>query len=421
MSDRIQLRKGKAVSFARDEGVIDLSSTHVLHVITSLGVGGAEMMLAKLIEAGGKGQEGPTNEVISLVEPETVGERIRSAGTRVHSLGMKRGRPGVLPVLELRRKLATIKPDVIVAWMHHAQIVLSAATAFSRREHAVIWNVRHSLADIRNESLMTRLVLAGCARLSGKPDAIIYNAKAAVSQYERIGFSPDKAVVIPNGFDCSRFAPDPIGREAIRRRHQIDDGAFLIGLLARSHPMKDVGTLIDAVHKVRATGADVHLLLAGRGMDSPTPEIAQALAEIPPHRLTVLGERSDIPDLLAGLDLLALPSAWGEGFPNILGEALASGVPCVTTDVGDSAWVVGDVGQVVAPRDVDGLAQAICRMASLDPSERQTLSEQGRSRVLSLFEIGAVTRRYRALYASVLGRRHHDNHSEALVSLRGAA
>lgn len=408
------------MSFARGEGVADLSSKHVLHVITCLGVGGAEMMLAKLVEAGAKGTKGPTNEVISLVEPESVGERIRMAGVHVHSLGMKRGRPGVLPILKLRRKLAAIKPDVIVAWMHHAQIAVCAATAFSGRPPPVVWNVRHSLADIQNEKAMTRLVLAGCARLSGRADAIIYNSKAAVAQYEKIGFRPEKAIVIPNGFDCDRFAPDPVGREAIRGRYGIDDGAFLVGMLARSHPMKDVGTLISAVGMARSAGTDLHLLLAGRGMDSPSPEIARLLAALPPDRLTLLGERSDIADLLTGLDLLALSSAWGEGFPNILGEALASGVPCVTTDVGDSAWVVGDVGQVVAPRDVEGLARAISRMASLDPNSRRILSEKGRARVVSLFELGAIARRYRALYASVLDQQSHGNRPEALVSLRGA-
>jgi glycosyltransferase involved in cell wall biosynthesis len=405
----------------RGESVPDLNSTRVLHVITCLGIGGAEMMLAKLVEAGLKDGKGPVEEVISLVEPERVGESLRATGVPVHSLGMRRGLPSAWAVIELRQKLSLIQPDMIVAWMHHAQLAVGAATAFSRASPPVIWNVRHSLADMRNEKLLTRWVLGGCARLSAGTDAIIYNSRAAVSQFERIGFPAGKAVVIPNGFDCDRFAPDPVGREAMRRRLGIDGGVFLVGLLARSHPMKDVGMLVRAIRRVRSAGLDVHLLLGGRGMDTPAPAVARELAEIPAHRLTLLGERSDIAELLVGLDLLTLSSAWGEGFPNILGEAMASGVPCVATDVGDSAWVVGEAGAVVPPRDAEAMAKAIIGIASLDPEQREILAGKARSRVLELFEVGAVSRRYHALYASVLERRRRGSLAQALAGHRKAA
>lgn len=377
----------------------------LLHVITGLGIGGAETMLAKLIEHG-RGR--PRQEVVSLMVPGENAPRVEAAGAPVHSLGVRQGRASLGAAFALRRRIAALRPDLVMAWMPHSQLAVAAALAGRREAPPTIWNVRHSLVDLRYEKLLTRLVLRLLALMSPRTDAIIYNSRAASDQFARFGFCNDRALVIPNGFDCEHFRPVTGADARLRRLFGIDPDPLLVGMVARAHPMKDVGTMIAAVQRARALGTDVHFLLAGRDMERPSAQIAAALAGLPPERLTLLGQRRDIPDLLPGLDLLALSSAWGEGFPNILGEALACGVPCVATDVGDSAWIIGEAGSVVSPGDVEALARAIVTIGALSPAERRALGERGRARVLERFEIGAITARYTDLCAAVIdSRRSH--------------
>src|SRR5690606_25495791 len=141
----------------------------------------------------------------------------------------------------------------------------------------------------------------------------------------------------------ARWLPQPGARAWLEREFGVSPGVVLIAQVTRLHPMKAPETLVEAVRRVRSQGRDAHLLLAGRGFEQPPCELAaQIKASLPPDRVTLVGERHDVAEWLSGVDILALPSAWGEGFSNILGEALACGVPCVATDVGDSAWIVGE-------------------------------------------------------------------------------
>jgi len=193
-------------------------------------------------------------------------------------------------------------------------------------------------------------------------------------------------MVIPNGFDCDRHRPRAGAGEALRARHGVAPGTTLVGMVARLHPMKDPGTLAEAVRLARGQGADIHLLLCGRGMESPPPELARALAEaLPQDRLTLVGQSGDLADWMPGLDILALPSAWGEGFPNTLAEAMASGVPCITTDVGDGGWIVGETGRVVPTRDPEAMAAALVELIAMGPEGRQRLGEAARTRVVENF------------------------------------
>ena len=214
-------------------------------------------------------------------------------------------------------------------------------------------------------------------------------------------------MIIPNGFDCDHFRPDPNARQRLCRTFGIDENATIVGMVARFHPMKDPGTLIDAVRRARLAGRDLHLLLVGSGFDRPPPAIAAAIRSgLPKDRVTTVGDRHDVAAWLPGLDILALPSAWGEGFPNIIGEAMACGVACIATDIGDSGWIMGGFGRVVPPRDPEAMAQAIEWLAELGSSGRRQIGIAARARVVELFSLPHVARQYEALYAELLdGRR----------------
>jgi glycosyltransferase involved in cell wall biosynthesis len=368
----------------------------LLHVITGLNVGGAETMLARLLESRDLTPD-IQPEVLSLMAPGAAGERIAATGTKVLSLGMHGGLPSPVAAFRLMALVREARPDLIMGWMHHGQLAASLGAWAAHGSVPVIWNVRHSLSGYQQEKRLSRLVLRVGAWLSGTPSAIVYNSRAARTQYRAFGYRAKRDLVIPNGFDIRGFAPRGPARRALHSLFGLPEKGVLIGMIARNHPMKDVPNLLSAFAKVRSSCSDAHLLIAGEGMDTPSPDARALLDRLTPGSWTLTGHRTDVPTWLAGLDVVALPSAWGEGFPNIVGEAMAAGVPCVATDVGDVAWVVDETGRSVPPRDASALADALLEFVDMGPEGRDALGRAARARVLEHFALSGVVQRYAAL------------------------
>lgn len=372
----------------------------ILHVITGLNTGGAESMLAKLLE---NQPADPRPAVLSLMNPGAMAPRIRARGVPIHTLGMREGALSASALVRLARAVRAIRPQLVQGWMHHGNLAATLAAALLRPSPAVIWNVRHSLIDIAHEKPGTQAVLRILAALSSRPSAIIYNSAAAARQYAAFGFSASRATLIPNGFDCEQFRPNPLAGPALRQRFGIKEDVAVVGMVARCHPMKDPASLVHAVRLVREAGHDAHLLFVGPGYERAPDDLVRAIrASLPNDRVTLAPERHDLPAWLPGLDVLVLSSAWGEGFPNILGEAMACGVPCVATNVGDSVHIIGDTGHAVQPRDPAGLADAILQLLVLGSDGRRRLGRAARQRVLSLFSLKHIVSEYEALYDRAL-------------------
>ena len=381
----------------------------VQHVTTSLDVGGAQAMLVKLLEANVAKRKCARPAVLSLMRPGTFAPRLRQTGCPTYTLGMSRGLPGPIAALRLLRITAMLRPDILQGWMYHGNLAASVASLAAGRKVPVFWNVRHSLADPMVEKRSSRALFALSARLSRSVQGIIYNSRTAAKEHAAIGFDPSRAIHIPNGFDLSSYRPDPCARGRLRALFALPDGGVTVGMVARNHPMKDHAMLVRAIAHARATGLDLRLLLVGPGMDRPDPALKRLIAEcLPAETVTFVGERTDVADWLPGLDLLALSSAWGEAFPNILGEAMACGVPCIATDVGDSAWVVGECGLIVPPRDAVAMGVALERFAELDEGARRNLGAAGRARAVANFDINDIAVQYRRLYASAVQRATKD-------------
>ncbi len=374
----------------------------VLHIITGLNVGGAENMLCKLLENGNASDRSAA--VLSLLDPGPLAERIRAIGVPIYTLGMKSGLAGPISTIRLARIVNIVSPDVLHGWMYHGNLAATFAHSTVGRRLPLIWNVRHSLADPSLETRRTRAILKISAAISRAPSSIIYNSARAADQHEKYGYSPHRRVVIPNGFDFDIFRPNIQARKRMGGEFAIDPGATVVGIVARLHPMKAHAMLVKAVGHARAAGRDLHLVMIGEGISSPPAELAAAIADhLPADRVTLLGARSDIADILPGFDILAVPSGWGEGFPNVIGEALACEVPVVTTDVGDSALIVAENGIVVAPGDADSFAQALVELTDLGPEGRAAMGRAGRNRTRGLYGLAEIADRYERLYEAVSG------------------
>jgi len=372
----------------------------VEHIITGLKTGGAEMMLLKLLSAAGRNWE---PEVISLSEEGLVGPRIRALGIPVRALGMKRISLSPKSVLNLLRWTRSFEPELIQGWMYHGNLMASLAAIAARRRVPVLWNIRQTLYDLARERRATALVIRTGALLSRLPAAIIYNSHTSAKQHEDFGYMPQKRVVIPNGFDCNFFRPDADARKHIRQELGINEDAILIGLIGRYHPMKDHRGFLRAAGQVLRACPNVRFLLAGNGVVHEDAVLAKAIAEEGLlGRLCMLGERCDTERLNSALDIACSASAWGEGFSNSIGEAMACGVPCVVTDIGDSALIVGDTGRTVTASNSDALARAVIELIRAGSEHRRNLGAAARRRVEAEFSLASVTRRYDELYHSMV-------------------
>jgi glycosyltransferase involved in cell wall biosynthesis len=378
----------------------------IAHVINALSIGGAELMLLKLLAHTDRAAYAP--RVFTLLSPAgPVADRIRELGIPVRELGMHRGTPNPLRLLQLSRWLRDDSPDLVQTWMYHADVVGGVAARLSSRRIPVVWNVRNSTLDRASSRPRTFRVVKACARLSRwLPDAIICCSHTASDIHAQLGYARQKLRVIPNGFDLDAFRPDGAARVALRRELAIPDHAAIVGLVGRFDPQKDHRTFLVAATRLHREMPGVHFVLCGRGVDTTNVALMRSVEAAGLRGVAhLLGERTDMPAVTAALDIAASSSAYGEAFPNAIGEAMACGVPCVVTDVGDSARIVGDTACVVPPRNASALSDAWRAVFTLSAAQRSELGRRARRRVSERFSIESIAREYEDTYRGILTRR----------------
>lgn len=375
----------------------------ILFVITGLSTGGAEMMLIKVLEHLDRRRFQPY--VISLSPLGELAPRISALGVSVRSVDMKGGLSDMAGFVSLLRMIKTIRPDVVHTWMYHADLLGGLAARLAGVK-AIGWCIRNSTLDTNKTSASTRFIVGICARLSHYlPSLILSCSEQARRVHVMKGYAADKMIVVPNGFDLGRFRPDSAARDSVRKDLGLAQGVSLVGVIGRFDPQKNHVGFFDAAGHIRGCLPKVHFLLAGRGIDASNSLLVRAAKNNGVlENCHFLGLRDDIPRLMASLDVLVSASSYGEAFPNVLGEAMASGVPCVVTDAGDSSYIVGDAGYTVAIGDMEGLAEAVLRLLSLPHQEKSHLSEQARSRVANYFEIGRIVHEYEKFYLRLVSK-----------------
>lgn len=368
----------------------------VLHVITGLNTGGAELMLARLLER--TNQSRFLSSVISLTDIGPTGLAITELGVPVTALGMARGAPDPRALWALTRAMRRERPDVVQTWLYHADLMGGVAAKLAGGI-PVAWGVH--LGNLAPE-LNKRRTLAtakGCARISGwAPRAIVCCAEAARDSHVAFGYRPDRMVVIPNGFDLDRFQPDLAARSELRRELGVGEEVSLVGLVARFDPQKDHETFVRAAGIVARSRPETRFVLSGGDITLGNQRLAAWIdAAGIRDRSFLLGRRDDMPRIQAALDI-SCSSSRGEAFPLAVGEAMATGVPCVVTDVGDSAVLVGETGRVVPPGDATALAAALLEMIGIGAEGRAALGRAARRRVSERFSLARSVERYEALY-----------------------
>jgi glycosyltransferase involved in cell wall biosynthesis len=373
----------------------------IVHVISGLMTGGAEVMLSKLAAATDRNRFEPI--VVSLSDASgPVGVEIERLGVAVHYCSMRRPVPGPASALGFLRLVRRLEPDILQGWMYHSNLAALAAAATLPTKVPVLWNIRGSHCRLRAEKPATAAAIWMSARLSSRPDRIVNNSRLSASLHEQeLGFARGKWEFIPNGFDLDRFPPAPGARQELRAELGIPPEAPLVGILGRDHPMKDHANFLRAAALARLAMPDLHFVMAGAGLDPQNPVLRQLISALGlGGNVHLLGERRDTPRLCAAFDL-ATSSSWAEGFPNAIGEAMSCAVPCVVTDAGDCRRLVGRTGLIVPPRDAAALARGWLELLRAAPAAREALGRAARLRIVEHFSLRNVAAQYESLYEDV--------------------
>jgi glycosyltransferase involved in cell wall biosynthesis len=368
----------------------------VAHVITGLATGGAEMMLQKLVA---RSHGNATEHVVFPLQPGgELTRALQELGVTVEPVGMRAGIPDPRAVFRLARLLERSRADVVQTWLYHGDLVGGLAARLAGIP--VVWGVHHSVMDPASTKRATQAVRRVCALLSARiPRAIIACSQSSVTAHVGAGYSADRFVVVPNGFDLERFRPAPEARQRLRNELGISRDADVVGHVARWDPNKDYPNLINAAQRVLRRRPATHFVLAGNGISDGNRELAAhiAAAGIGGVRIHLLGRRADVPALMAGFDVLCQSSS-SEAFPSVIGEAMACTVPCAVTDVGDSRLIVGDTGRLAPARDAAALAEAILSLLALDADTRRELGRRARDRIAENYSVDSVVGQYIKVY-----------------------
>lgn len=366
----------------------------VLFLINSLAAGGAERQLSIL--ARGLDPERFEVHVAVLYDP---GYRNRGElwpdvasipGISLHSLHKRRGILSYLAVLpRLLALLLRTRPHVLHGYMQGNPPLLLMGRLLGT---PVVWGIRRSSSDLSKLNRRDLRFLRLTVRLSRYTDLVIFNSGTGSRNYQAMGMRAPRMQVIPNGFDVTRFAPDPAKGAAQRKAWGVPEGAPLIGIVGRLDPVKDHPTFLRMAGLLRRTRPETWFVCVGDG-PAPYRESLQALAASLGIADRVLwpGVCLDMPSAYNALSLLALTST-DEGFPNVLGEAMACGVPCVSTPAGDAALLLGETGLIQEFGDAAALAGAAASLLAEPPEARSARSAGCRARITTTFSIEALVR-----------------------------
>jgi glycosyltransferase involved in cell wall biosynthesis len=364
----------------------------LLFVTAGLGRGGAEWFLVRLVRR--LASRGHDCAVASLGSSGPLVPELAPSGIPVTELG----RGVVSPSWRLARLARAFRPDVVQGWMYRANLAACLAARATGSRPALVWSVRQGLNDLAISPWLTRATIAGNARWSRFPFAIVYNAASSARQHEAVGYLADRTRVVPNGIELPPRPPDGDARLRLRGTLGIPEGAFVVGFFARWHPVKNHRGFADAAALFARKLGNARFVLAGAGIDADNHALSSWLDEAGIAKsCLLLGERSDVLTLLPAVDVATLASL-GEALPNSLLEAMAAGVPCVAPDVGDIAELIGTTGEVVRAGDAGALAAGWERLAAMSEEERRSLGDKARARVAERFSLDRAADAFEALY-----------------------
>ncbi len=356
----------------------------MVHVITNFaGVGGAEVMLAHLIQFT---EDQYRHVVISLIKTSEVYQSTLDRCQSHYALGWN-GLNTLGTIQKLRGLLKQLQPKTVQCWMYHANALTSLSVLGLAQKPNVVWGIHHSLASPKDESISTKIALGLSKVLSKHPSAIIYCAHSSKQQHGDFGFKNTNQYVIANGVFLDKFQPNlELNKPTV------------IGFAGRYHTAKGYPYLFETMGLLKDKNIIFKIAGGGASLDNPEVKTLFEQYQLDTKKVHLLDQISDMPAFYQSIDAFLMTSIT-EGFPNVLVEAMASGLPCISTDVGDAKYIVQDLGSIVPPRNAQALANAILTYTQKSEAEKQVLKQASRERVEQNFSIATVSRQYMQVWS----------------------
>ena len=370
----------------------------ILHIISGLEIGGAETALLRLLKYGLA--EEYDCHVLSLAGEGPLSVAMKECGATLHYPTNKLLMQWPLIGHATLKAINELDPLIVQGWMYHGNIAASVGCRLSRKSPQLIWNIRASLHNVGSAKWLTRRLIDLGGRLSKQPKAVIYNSQTSLKLHAARGYSQATSLVIPNGFDPDLFKPCSTKRRNIRRELNIPAEAILVTHLGRFHPDKGQIDFIRAASKCLLSFPDTFYLMGGPGVDSASVHLQSEISNENESQIRIIGARTDADAVLAASDIY-VSSSRTESFPNTLGEAMATGLASIATDVGDCSLLIGESGKIVPPMDVEALAHAIESFIS-SKELRDKIGLNARDRIKQNYTIQVMVTRYSDLYNTVL-------------------
>lgn len=366
----------------------------LVHIITGLNKGGAEASLYKLLTE--LQRDGFDNVVISITDEGFYGKKIKELGIEVYCLRFDQGfYLSLKGIIRCRQIIKNFSADVIQAWMYHANLLAVVLKPFLPRVK-IVFNVRQSLIK-GYDKFLTLIVIYLNAMLSRFANRVVNNSIFSQKQHEAIGFSKKNSIHIGNGFDIELFHINKKKYDSFREMHHLTHDCKIVGNIARFHPIKNHFGLLKIFHNLKVQyDGDIFFVLAGKDVDYNNKKLIEQINMLSLQDSCILLGSVNTPDIMPVLDLY-VSSSLGEGFPCIIGEALACGIPCIATDVGDCKKIIGENGGVAHPSDISTLVDLCVRWLN-HPIRKK---EEIRQYLFENYSMKKNAKQYKELYFSL--------------------
>lgn len=370
----------------------------IVHIISGLKSGGAERSLFNVCNS--NIGDYFTQSVICLGDKAIYGDKLEELGVEVYYLNFKNNNK-LYAFLKFKNIIKKISPDIVQGWMTHGNFASVLAYFILSGRPSLFWNIRQTVYKLKHEYILTRFLFLINILLSRLPNGIISNAKISIKQLIKFGYKNDSFILIPNGFDTNYWKPDYKLRQIERNKLKFNDNDFVLGYVGRYHPMKNIKFLLESFHKLSQQNSKIKLVIVGQHLNDFHINEKSIIDLIPQNQILIIDNTEDVKKYYNIFDLLILCSAWGEGFPNVLGEAMSSELCCISTPVGDSPDILEDVGYLVPLDDVDFLIEKVKNCMD-NPEELNKLGRNARIKIINQYSMEKTINSYLNIYLNSL-------------------
>lgn len=370
----------------------------IVHIISGLKSGGAERSLFNVCNS--NISDYFIQSVICLGEKAVYGDKLEELGVEVYYLNFKNS--NILnSFLNFKNIINKLSPDIVQGWMTHGNFASVLAYFILSGRPSLFWNIRQTVYKLKHEYILTRFLFLINILLSRLPNGIISNANISIKQLIKFGYKNDSFILIPNGFDTNYWKPDHNLRQIERNKLKFNENDFVLGYVGRYHPMKNIKLLLESFHKLSQQNSKIKLVIVGQNLNNYNINEKSIIDMIPQNQILIIDNTEEVKKFYNIFDLLILCSAWGEGFPNVLGEAMSSELCCISTPVGDTPDILEDVGYPVPLDDVDFLIEKVKNCMD-NPEELNKLGRKARIKILNQYSMEKTINSYLNIYLNSL-------------------